>query len=289
MNRVILVLFLFFSLTNAFSQEGENDDYRFWYFQQDSPVYVFANKAYMRSDADVKSEIVDSFSVGTKFFFKEETKARGVINGLYAPWIKVSTANNREGYIWAGVLAFAKITSKDIDFICGVDRVEKKKIKGKEVKLKYTIRLKAVTNDSLINFAEWKIDADESARYTEIKLLGNVRLRNLLDVVRVSFGGEACGVPMNYYYYGWSGKEFFVLPTKYSVGDAGIFYHAETLLFPNEPGGQPNKIIKVIEEEEVLEEATETKKEKIKKSNSKEVYVWDGYKAILQKINKNGR
>lgn len=284
MSRVLLLLaFCFFFFANGFSQEVENADYDFWNFQQDSPLYVFSNKAYLRSDADVNSKIIDLFPFGTKLFYKQGTKGRGIIKGIFAPWIKVSTENNKEGFIWAGALAFAQIASNDIHFVCGIDRTDKRKMKGRETRLYYVVQLKALKDNRLVNFGEWKIESDESNKFTEIKLLGDVKLTNLLNVVRVSFGGEACGIPMNYYYYGWTGKELLELPTKYSVGDAGVFYHSETLLFPNEPGGQANKIIKLTEEVEVFEEATETIKEKVKKSNSREVYVWDGKKALLQK------
>ncbi len=284
MNKLFFGLLFFICLTeSASAQISEDADYDLWYFQQDSPVYVFSNKAYLRSGPDVTNEIVDSLSTGTKLIFKEATKAREIFKRIFAPWIKVATEDNKEGYVWAGALAFATIGSKDMQFFCGIDRASKWKTKGREDQIKYVIQLKGVRNNSLINLTEWNINADESAKYTEIKLLGDVKLTNLLDVVRISFGGEACGIPMNYYYYGWTGKEFLELPTKYSVGDAGVFYHSETLLFPNEPGGQPNKIIKLVDEEEILEEATETTKEKSKKSYSRDIYVWDGQKAILQK------
>ena len=67
------------------------------------------------------------------------------------------------------------------------------------------------------------------------------------------------------------------------VGDAGVFYHTETLLFPKEKGGQPGKIIKLSEEGEADEEKVDKKGEPIfKVKKSREVYLWDGASAKKQ-------
>jgi len=56
-------------------------------------------------------------------------------------------------------------------------------------------------------------------------------------IYRISFSGEACGIPTLHYYFGWNEKEFLELPEKYDVGDAGVYYHTEEFVFPKEKGG----------------------------------------------------
>ncbi|UEG51008.1 hypothetical protein LK994_05910 [Ferruginibacter lapsinanis] len=280
MNRIILLLLVcLLSGKNVFSQTVYNLDYDIWVTQEDSPLYVFSNKAFLRSSPGIQSKILDSFSVGREVVFKERTTKFETIKGVYAPWVKIK-CGNKEGYVWLGLLAFGKTDFDKTSFICGIDKT----INNAD-DVRYVLQVKAIRKDTLVCIAEWKTEPNVTSSYAEMKLLGDVRLKNLTNVVRVSLGGEACGVPTNYYYYGWTGKKLLPLPTKYSVGDADVFYHSETLLFPNEIGGQPNKIIKLIEEYELLEEATETKKEKSKTTNSREVYIWNGQKAVMQKRN----
>ena len=146
------------------------------------------------------------------------------------------------------------------------------------------IQLKAAdASGKIIDTKEFKTDGGEAANFTDVKSLGNTKLANLTDVVRISFGGEACGIPTYYYYYGFTGDKLLPLPGKYNVGDAGVFYHTETLLFPNESGGQPGKIIKLIEDEEVPEEEAEKENPKTKKTTSRETYIWNGQTAVKQK------
>lgn len=273
---IFLFSIVLFSLSIS-AQTVLTADYSVWAFQQDSPVYVFANKAYLRADSSARSKIIDSFAAGSKLIFERATNKYETIRGIYAPWVKVKYGK-QAGYIWEGALAISATANRDANFVCGIENVIR--YNREEEADSMTVMLKALHGGEIADAVKWKVLTDGAASFVEMKLLGNVKLLNLSDVVRVSFGGEACGVPMNYYYYGWTGTKLLVLPTKYSVGDGDSFYHIETLLFPNEYGGQPGKIIKIIEEDELIEEATETKKERRTHSRAKETYIWDGQKAI---------
>jgi hypothetical protein len=290
MNRFyLLMIFLCFAFAmNAAAQTKDNTEYNVWNIQKDSAYSIFAKKAFVRSEPSLKGSLTDSLTAGASVVVTEQTTKFETVKNMYAPWVKVSYQNNgaqKTGYIWLGSIGIQTQRQGDANFIFGIDRLEKdaKRSEGEFTFYKYAVQLKAITGDTLADQKEWKIDGGEFAVFTQMILLGDTRLQNLQNVIRISSGGEACGIPTNYYYYGWTGQHFLPLPGKYSVGDAGVFYHTETLLFPHEKGGQPNKIIKLSEEEEVLQEETETQKEKVKKSNSKEVYVWNGVKAIKQK------
>jgi hypothetical protein len=288
MKKIILLCSVFVLMRShtSFGQTKDNTDYNVWALSKDSSGYVFTNKAYLRSAAGTKAAILDSLDFGSRIIVSEQTDKYESIRGIYAPWVKVTSQNNgntKEGYIWLGSLAVRKYSAAGIDYLYGIDRIEKQ-MKDEFESSKFVIQLKAAdASGKLIDTKEFKTDGGEAANFTDVKSLGNTKLANLTDVVRISFGGEACGIPTYFYYYGFTGEKLLALPGKYTVGDAGVFYHSETLLFPNENGGQPGKIIKLIEEEEVLEEETKATKEKIKKTNSKETYLWDGQVAVKQK------
>ena len=284
-----ILLFGFFtfllSLT-SFSQTKDNTDFNLWGIPKDSSGYVFTNKAYLRSAAGTKASVLDSLGFGSRVIVKQQTEKYENIRSVYAPWVKVISVNNgstKEGYIWLGSLAVRKYSFAGIDFLYGIDRIEKLKKEEFEYS-KFVIQLKAAdASGKVIDTKEFKTDGGEAANFTDVKLLGNTKLANLTDVVRISFGGEACGIPTYYYYFGFTGDKLLPLPGKYNVGDAGVFYHTETLLFPNESGGQPGKIIKLIEDEEVPEEEAEKENPKTKKTTSRETYIWNGQTAVKQK------
>ena len=75
-----------------------------------------------------------------------------------------------------------------------------------------------------------------------------------------------------------------LLPEKYEVGDAGVFYHTEEFIFPNEKKGMQNTIIKQIIEAEIIDENAEDYKFLIKKEV--EYYSWNGLNFKLVRKNK---
>ena len=282
--RPVLLFVAVFFFQQLFAQTPDREDYNIWRSDDSIPTYyVSANKAMVRQTPSTDGILLDSLLLGDKLLQREITKTYSTIRGIYAPWIKVDYEKNgqqRSGYVWIGLLGFQSLVKNDTVFVYGLEKVRSSKAEtmGFE-ETKYTISLKAISNNSLIAFKEWTIAGDESASYVVSKKLGDMGLKNTHEILRISLGGEACGIPTNYYYHGWDGKRLYDLPGKYEVGDAGVYYHTETLLFPNEKGGKPGLIIKLVEEEALIQEETATQKEKFKKTNKKDVYAWNGEKA----------
>lgn len=287
--RFFLLLSFLINIQQLFAQIPGREEYNIWNTQgEDLSYIVSAKKAMIRKGPSVSEAVLDSLSFGDKVMFRQQTTAFSNIKGIYAPWVKVEYSKNDKmisGYIWLGLLGFRSFEKGDTTFVYSIENASLQKVVPDFTENKFLISLKAIRQSEVIASKEWSVTADESTNFVQGKTLGNVGLQNIHEVFRLTFSGEACGIPSNFYYHGWDGKKFFDLPTKYTVGDAGVFYHSETLLFPNEKGGKPGHIIKLIEEEELVQEETPTQKEKFKKSNGSEVYVWTGEKAILQKKN----
>lgn len=278
----------FYCLCNIlYAQTKQRTDYTLWDRGENATMMVFSNSAYIRSDADISSPVLDSLSIGDTVVVIKQTKQFNAVRNIYAPWAQIKYIKNKgrqTGFIWMGLLAVGFEKNDKNTFLYGIERMEQTTPAVEYSSgLSYNIQLKALNEGKLVATKEWKLKDEESMSYSEMKLLGNAKLENVQEVVRIMFGGEACGIPSNFYYEGFSGTAFLDLPGKMNVGDAGVFYHEETLLFPNETGGQPGKIIRLTKEEEVLEEETEKKKAKVKKSSKREVYNWESNKAILQR------
>ncbi len=279
-NSLLLLSCLLFG--NARAQGVEHDLY-IWNFQKGGFSYVFASKANVRIAPSVTAPVKDSLPAGTKLSIAEVADGLETHNGFSAPWLKVkyrTATDSAEGYIWGGLMAIAVSNYNNITYLNGVHHMRSATAIESLQNPKLTIGLREVIDGAVKKEITWLVPLDESFSFTEMKLLGNPGLENVQNVVRIMYSGEACGVPANYYYYGVNEKDLLPLPTKMNVGDAGVYYHSESLLFPNEKGGKPGKIVKFTEETELLQEATATKKEKWKTRTKYETYIWDGQKAL---------
>lgn len=274
----------------SYAQAAGQGDYNIWGAASGDKYYIYGRMANIRSGPDATAPIMDSLPCGTSVVIMEQGKELYALKNIHAPWMKVQYYAGNEyrfGYVWEGLLAldcYTKFESK-VRFIYGLEQVipsgnpEDKDFEPET----WLIRLKVLdTSGTLLDEKEWKTPGPETSA-TGGKLLGDMGLSNTTDIVRIYFGGEACGVPAYYYYYGWTGKKLLPLPGKMEVGDAGVYYFTETMLFPKEPGGQPDKIIKIAEEGEALDNQDETKEPVYKTKKSRQVYLWNGASAVLQK------
>lgn len=243
---------------------------------------VFADTAYIRDQPGTNGKLVAPVPAGTKLVFLRDAGAAQTVKGFYTTWIQVRFIKNGvagEGYLWKGLTALGAFRSGDHRFLYGIDRVAIKP--GEDGGATLFVKLKAINTDNqTLSVKTWPLSSIESTSFSEGKLLGNMGLEGVSDIVRVHFSGEACGIPDDYFYFGWNGTELLALPGKSQVGDAGIFYHTETLLFPTEQGGKPGQIIKLIEEAESTEKMDKNGEPIMKKTNTRETFTWDGKKAV---------
>lgn len=278
MKKLLLLPALLFLHITLFAQEG-----LFLYQYKKAPGDVFtviADTAYVRDQPSTKGAVVRQLSAGAKVTLVESAGVQ-TIRGFEAPWIKVRMPDAKEAYIWKGLLALDSYTRNGETFLYGIDR----SIPGREDGDGATYFAKATVLDSAGNALaskKWKLSSSEALSACEGKVLGDMGLDGIKSIFRIYFSGEACGIPTDYYYFGWTGTELLTLPGKTMVSDAGVFYYEEKLFFPSETGGQPGKIVKVTEREEVLEETDKQGNPKTKTSRSREVYRWDGKVSVKE-------
>lgn len=238
---------------------------------------VFADTAYIRDKPARNAQKVHLVTAGTKLVLLNN-EANQKISGFDAAWAYVRFFRNgvaAEGYIWRGLLALGSYQRNNQYFMYSLDHAIPDK--DKDMPSTYYAKIK-VLDAALQPLAAktWQLTSSDALSFTEGKLLGNMGLEGITSILRINFSGEACGIPDDYYYWGWTGTSFLLLPGKTNLSDAGVFYHSETLLFPTEPGGQAGKIVKQIEDGEVLEGLDKQGKERMKVTRSRESYSWDG-------------
>lgn len=239
-------------------------------------LVILADTAYIRDEPSVSGGKLAALEAGRKVWLLDTEQEPQRISGFDAPWARVRFWNKGqsvEGYLWRGLTALGSYQRNGLRFLYGLNHgLASGDIYAKVKVLDSAWRPLATKT--------WKLESTEALADTEAKVLGGMGLDSISAIVRVYFSGAACGVPSIYYYFGWTGRELLTLPGKLSVGDAGAYYHSEELLFPSEKGGAPGKIIRLTEDEEVLEEVDKNGEPLSKKTKLKEVYSWDGRKAV---------
>lgn len=281
MKHFLLSWLLLAAAAPVMGQMSGNVEYNLWTVQQGDTLTVFSDKAYIRQSPSSKATIVDSLVTGNAVIAAKLVETELSIRGISAPWWQVkykgSDGKQKDGYLWLGLMALGNYNKDSVQLLYGFEKV----VPGaaKEDDPKYVVAIKAINSKhQLLDKKELTVDGGQFAIATDAKLLGNMGLDKISTILRVYFGGEACGIPSNYYYYGWTGKKFLPLPDKSTMFDAGAVSHDEVLLFPKEQGGQAGKIIKLITDEEFGDDGETV----VKKTTSREVYLWNGEKAVKQ-------
>lgn len=288
MNKLKLILLLCVFCNKAFKAQAQtkgSPEYNVWNVSVGDTLKVYACMANVRVSASSNAVLSDSLPCGTSVVIKEKLNNEDRLKGIYAPWLKVNYffGNKiKEGYMWMGLLAIGRAQKGNVSFVYGLEKIEAdKKVSADDYQtLKWFVHVKALQDDQLLDDAVISFD-NFGSFISSGKLLGDMGLKNTEDVLRIQFGGEACGIPTNYFYFGWTGNKFLNLPEKMEVGDAGVFYHTEVLLFPKEPGGQSDKIIRLVEEATNEDEKLDKNGDPILTVKKwRDVYIWDGEKAI---------
>lgn len=267
--------------------------YTIWSLNPGDSRYIFADTAYVRVSTDTKQTPADTLFAGDDVTVATITEQSFTLKGITAPWVQIKYKKNgleKEGFIWRGLLSFEPMRRGDTKFVYAMDRrVDTTVRENGETTVfhKFIIKLKVVSGGKLMGTVQWKIDDDEAANFTGGKVMSGLGLSNVQNIVVVNFGGQACGVPDNFFYYAWTNDARLVpLPGRMNVGDAGAYHHEENFVFPAEKNGKPDMIIMNMEEEESTDK-TDKKGDTIFTSKKETAqYSWDGSTGAYKKAGK---
>ncbi len=285
-----IILFLLFS-NFIFSQKFSSENY-FWHFnyEEKTEAIIGVKNCYIRQDATSNSQLLDSLQIGNKVKVVKNTEDYLNIKGLNLSWVEIEYSKNNQiktGFLWKGFIAVGSSTKENTTFLTTIDAKFSKKVKQDDYEYDgefYRISVKALNSENQI-IAEKSISKGLSeSHFFQNSAISSWGLKDLNAIYRISFSGEACGIPTYHFYFGWSGKDFLELPEKLDVGDAGVYYHSENFIFPKEKGGQANTIIKEIVESENID--PESNDYIYKVSKEIEYYSWDGKNFKLIKTKK---
>ena len=282
MKKLFIVLLMLF-VTFSYSQDEYNHNY-YWNFQDNTKAIVGFPTCYVRKSPNIKSIVLDSLQLGTEVMVKSTSESLHKMKGINISWVDIEYKNQagetKIGFVWKGLLALNYVKNASLTYLTTIDKIEK--IKSQEYfNENFFITVKILDKENqLLDENSIKKCLSESS-YFQNKTIGHLGLSQLQNIYRISFSGEACGIPTFHYYFGWNGSKLLMLPEKMNVADADVFYHSEEFVFPSEKGGKPDMIVKKIEDAELIEESDQV----YNMSNEEEYYKWNGEKATL--INKS--
>jgi hypothetical protein len=295
MKKLLLFLFILFVNTLHAQDEPEFPDMRSWAMYSGDTVdrYIFADTAFIRISPGTKEAPADTLFAGDNITVTGMTSKSLTIRGLKGPWLKINYTKNgeqRSGYIWQGLISCMPLRRGDIKFVYGIERrADSVAISGvnRDTIRRYLVALKVVQKGVVIGRTSIITPDDETANFSGGRVMSGMGLSNVQHVVVLTFSGEACGIPTYDYYYAWTSTGHLVrLPGKTSISDAGVFYQAETLTFPNEKNGQVDRIIWNTVTEEATEELDKDGNDIMKVTDKRSaVYSWDG---VNEKVRKEG-
>ncbi len=269
----IVFLFILISFYSYSQEVKTHDDY----WSEDKHAMIGVNNCYVRNAPSTNALLIDSLQIGKEVLKLNSTENKLKIKGINTSWTEIEYKNkNREtqkGFLWKGFLALGFKKNKENTFLTTIDKIETS-LKEKQQLFSISVKILDPKN-ILLNQKTIQKNVSESY-YFEDKIIGDLGLKNISEIYRISFNGEACAIPSLYYYFGWNNTKLIELPEKLNVADAGVYYHSENFVFPKEIGGKPNLIIKKVKEGE-LDDKSDIITYKV--SEWTETYKWNGEKA----------
>lgn len=265
-----------FLLMLQFFTAQENEVYAdgIFSFEENKTQKIFTDWTRVRLDPGVNAQIVDSLQVNQQVMILKKENAVLKLGERNANWYKISYQkgeNTLEGYIWGGNLCVGYRNKNGYDFLFGLSKtIDRKNKEINEIEKQNIAGIKVLEGNTLIDEVYFDTGRAEELSSAAFNIESNHKLQNVEFTLKAMVSGEACGIASYDQYVLFKGKKLIALPQLTNVGDAGVFYHSEEFIFPNDKGGVPNAFILKVEDMEVDERDRE------KKKHSFRTYLWNG-------------
>ncbi len=241
-------------------------------FEKGLSTYVFADTAKVGLKLGLIGEIKDILKAGDEIRITDTSGVYTTLSGIKSQWYKISyvkSGEEKEGFIWGGLLSFSPHRRGDTKFAYGIEKA----ILTPDVHDQIKVIVKVIENGIIKSKAEYTVKNFESVNYPSATIQDNRGLKNVKYIFLCTFSGEACAIPTYNFYSLWDGNSLYSLPGLVSssdVVDEGVIGVNQTYIFPKDIKGKPGKII--------LHTITSDfdKHNKIKETPSYKYYNWDG-------------
>ncbi|WP_343643490.1 SH3 domain-containing protein [Chryseobacterium sp.] len=266
---LLLLMLQFFT-----AQENEVYADGIFGFEENKTQKIFTDWTRVRLDPTVNAQIVDSLQTNQQIMILKKEEGVLKLGERAANWYKISYQkgeNTVEGYIWGGNLCVGYRNKNGYDFLFGLSKtIDRKNKEFNETEKQNIAGIKVLEGSMLLDEVYFDTGKGEELSSASFNIESSHKLQNVEFTLKASVSGEACGIAGYDQYVLFKDKKLIILPQLMNVGDAGVFYHSEEYIFPNDKGGIPNAFILKVEDMEVDE------KDKEKKKYSSKTYLWNG-------------
>jgi hypothetical protein len=271
--KSLFTVFLVFVL-QLFSAQEEVYANGVFGFEENKTQKIFTDRTRVRQEPKVDSQVIDSLQTNQQILILQKDETILKLGERSSNWYKISYQKGEqtaEGYIWGGNLCVGYRNKNGYDFLFGLSKTENKKDKQSGENFKQNIAsIKVLEGNTLLDEVFFETGMGEELSYGTFNIESNHKLQNVELTLKAMVSGEACGIASYDQYVLFRNKKFITLPKLTNVGDADVYYHSESFVFPNDKGGIPNAFIFKMEEMEKDE------KDREKKKHSSKTYLWDG-------------
>jgi len=195
------------------------------------PHRVIGDKVRVRSQPDVKGEVIIELKIGSEVIPLEETEYRERIDGIEAPWYKVSYGKKGAGYVWGNLIAKQYVIQDGLIFLYG---------SGFNKKEFYTSQFRVAKAGKELA----RLEIDEGVDFfshATLSLKDGRGFSGVDNVVTLQFRQEYCAGKGNSVILFWTGEKLLFVHSTSDGADAPV-YATETQIFPDEKGGKKNRL-----------------------------------------------
>lgn len=160
----------------------------------------------------------------------------------------------KKGYIQSTELATYRIvdTKTQTTFLFYYNTEQELHEEEDYTEFHYNLFYKELYNNTLVQEGYLKLSDD----YFQLFLTDPRGLTEIEKLFIIDYFSEACGEDGGQDYYAWTPGDFNFIAHMAEVGDGGVFYFVEKLIFPSDSTGEPNKIKYESIEFELFDEET---------------------------------
>ena len=227
-------ILLFLVTAAALSADGMQ------YLKLGKAHHILGDKVRVRAEASAESKVLSELAIGSEVIPTEQSTARMSVEGVEAPWYKVTyTANGKkaEGFVWGNLIAKASAVSKDKTiFLYGIGRG----IKSDPTWTNYSSQVRVAKDGKELARLEIKEGVSFNSG-EEVKLRDGTGLDGVENVFSIHFLQEYCGGKGNAIFVFWTGKKLLFVHSSSDGADAPV-YATETQTFPTDKAGKKNHI-----------------------------------------------
>lgn len=224
--------------------QNDHDDYllSIHEFETGSTQYIFGNRVVLRDGPSKESPSMDTLDAGMEIKIIDKTESYGNYGGVEWPWYKVK-AGKKTGYILSGLISFNNVACTKGIYLVSMRKTEDKAY----------ARYRYLKNDG--NVLEGETELETWMFTAEVK--DDPGLETIDDVLYISYFADACGVNGGGIYLFNDGEKLIEAIRLNSVSEAGLFWHHEKLIFPNDEEGVSGRIIFERESGQYMDEEME--------------------------------